>query len=65
MGSTHFILGRPGDGIFPIGRYTVEYLLMKMIEDLKSMVEDAQDIEDKIEEDERDRERTNNDLAGL
>jgi hypothetical protein len=32
MGSTHFILGRPGDGIFPIARYTVEFLLMAMIE---------------------------------
>jgi uroporphyrinogen decarboxylase len=32
MGGTHFILGRPGDGIFPIGRYTLEFLLMGMIE---------------------------------
>lgn len=32
MGSTHFILGRPGDGIFPIMRYTVEFLLTNMIE---------------------------------
>jgi hypothetical protein len=32
MGGTHFILGRPGDGIFPIGRYTVEFLLMAMVE---------------------------------
>ena len=27
MGGTHFILGRPGDGIFPLMRYTLEYLL--------------------------------------
>ena len=32
MGGTHFILGRPGDGIFPITRYTVEFLLTGMIE---------------------------------
>jgi uroporphyrinogen decarboxylase len=32
MGGTHFILGRPGDGIFPIMRYTVEFLLTAMIE---------------------------------
>ena len=31
MGGTHFILGRPGDGIFPIMRYTVEFLLTNMI----------------------------------
>jgi len=33
MGGTHFILGRPGDGIFPMQRYTVEFLLTKMIDD--------------------------------
>ena len=32
MGGTHFILGRPGDGIFPIARYTVEFLLTAMID---------------------------------
>jgi hypothetical protein len=32
MGGTHFILGRPGDGIFPIARYTVEFLLTNMID---------------------------------
>ncbi len=32
MGGTHFILGRPGDGIFPLMRYTMEYLLTAMIE---------------------------------
>jgi uroporphyrinogen decarboxylase len=32
MGSTHFILGRPGDGVFPLMRYTVEFLLVGMIE---------------------------------
>jgi uroporphyrinogen-III decarboxylase len=32
MGGTHFILGRPGDGIFPLMRYTVEYLLTGMID---------------------------------
>jgi hypothetical protein len=32
MGDTHFILGRPGDGVFPLMRYTVEFLLLGMIE---------------------------------
>lgn len=32
MGGTHFILGRPGDGIFPLMRYTLEYMLTGMIE---------------------------------
>lgn len=32
MGSTHFILGRPGDGIFPHSRYTVDYLLIAMLD---------------------------------
>ncbi len=32
MGGTHFILGRPGDGIFPLMRYTLEYMLTAMIE---------------------------------
>ncbi len=32
LSGTHFILGRPGDGIFPIARYTVEFLLTNMIE---------------------------------
>lgn len=32
MGSTHFILGRPGDGIFPVMRYTFEYLLRNMVD---------------------------------
>ena len=32
MGGTHFILGRPGDGIFPLMRYTLEYMLVGMIE---------------------------------
>jgi hypothetical protein len=32
MGDTHFILGRPGDGVLPIMRYTLEFLLMGMIE---------------------------------
>lgn len=32
MGDTHFILGRPGDGVFPIMRYTLEFLLLGMID---------------------------------
>jgi hypothetical protein len=32
LGGTHFILGRPGDGIFPMGRYTVPFLLLAMID---------------------------------
>ncbi len=32
MGDTHFILGRPGDGVLPIMRYTLEFLLAGMIE---------------------------------
>ncbi len=32
MGDTHFILGRPGDGIFPCMRYTFEFLLRNMVE---------------------------------
>lgn len=32
MGGTHFILGRPGDGIFPLMRYTMEFLLLGMAE---------------------------------
>jgi hypothetical protein len=32
LGSTHFILGRPGDGIFPIAKYTLEFMLIGMIE---------------------------------
>jgi hypothetical protein len=32
MGGTHFILGRPGDGIFPLMRYTLEFMLAAMIE---------------------------------
>jgi hypothetical protein len=32
MGDTHFILGRPGDGVLPIMRYTLEWLLTGMIE---------------------------------
>ncbi len=32
MGGTHFILGRPGDGIFPIVRYTFEYVLRNMVD---------------------------------
>lgn len=32
MGGTHFILGRPGDGVFPIMRYTLEFLLLGMID---------------------------------
>jgi len=32
MGDTHFILGRPGDGVLPIMKYTLEFLLTGMIE---------------------------------
>lgn len=32
MGGTHFILGRPGDGVFPLAKYTIEYLLAGMID---------------------------------
>jgi len=32
MGETHFILGRPGDGVLPIMKYTLEFLLTGMIE---------------------------------
>jgi hypothetical protein len=32
LGDTHFILGRPGDGVFPIMRYTLEFLLAGMVE---------------------------------
>ena len=32
MGDTHFILGRPGDGVLPILKYTLEFLLAGMIE---------------------------------
>ncbi len=32
MGDTHFILGRPGDGIFPIAKYTLEFMLVGMLE---------------------------------
>lgn len=32
MGGTHFILGRPGDGVLPIMKYTLEFLLTGMIE---------------------------------
>jgi hypothetical protein len=32
MGDTHFILGRPGDGVFPLARYTFEFLLRNMID---------------------------------
>ena len=32
MGGTHFILGRPGDGIFPIAKYTLEFMLVGMLE---------------------------------
>jgi uroporphyrinogen decarboxylase len=32
MGDTHFILGRPGDGVLPIMKYTLEFLLVGMIE---------------------------------
>ncbi len=32
MGGTHFILGRPGDGIFPLAKYTLEFMLVGMIE---------------------------------
>lgn len=32
MGGTHFILGRPGEGIFPMTKYTLEFLLVGMIE---------------------------------
>ena len=32
MGDTHFILGRPGDGVLPIMKYTLEFLLAGMIE---------------------------------
>jgi len=32
LGGTHFILGRPGDDILPISRYTVEYLMLTMID---------------------------------
>lgn len=31
LGGTHFILGRPGDGILPIMRYTLTFLLEGMI----------------------------------
>jgi len=31
MGGTHFILGRPGDGVFPLMRYTLEFMLTGMI----------------------------------
>ena len=32
LGDTHFILGRPGDGVLPIMKYTLEFLLTGMIE---------------------------------
>jgi len=32
VGGTHFILGRPGDDVLPIARYTVEYLMLAMAE---------------------------------
>lgn len=32
MGDTHFILGRPGDGVLPIMKYTLEFFLTGMIE---------------------------------
>jgi len=32
MGDTHFILGRPGDGVLPLMKYTLEFLLAGMIE---------------------------------
>jgi hypothetical protein len=32
MGGTHFILGRPGDGIFPLMRYTLEFMLTGMVQ---------------------------------
>ncbi len=32
MGDSHFILGRPGDGVLPIMKYTLEFLLAGMIE---------------------------------
>lgn len=32
MGGTHFILGRPGDGVFPVARYTFDFMLRAMAE---------------------------------
>ena len=32
LGDTHFILGRPGDGVLPIMKYTLEFLLVGMIQ---------------------------------
>ncbi len=32
MGGTHFILGRPGDGVFPLAKYTLEFMLLGMID---------------------------------
>jgi hypothetical protein len=32
MGGTHFILGRPGDGIFPLAKYTLEFMLLGMVD---------------------------------
>lgn len=32
MGGSHFILGRPGDGIFPLTKYTLEFMLLGMID---------------------------------
>jgi uroporphyrinogen decarboxylase len=32
MGGTHFVLGRPGDGIFPLTKYTMEFMLLGMVD---------------------------------
>ncbi|NLG29263.1 MAG: hypothetical protein GX557_15240 [Chloroflexi bacterium] len=32
VGGTHFILGRPGDDVLPISRYTIEYLMLTLMD---------------------------------